>query len=153
MAVPPLEAQLFVPVARHFQDRGYRVAREVDVNGRFADIVALGDDLVAAAATAGSKAETTGDLVAVELKLTDWRGALRQAMAYQVGVERSYVGLPLDTAMTVLRRRNAYEAEGVGLLAVHPPDGSVRELIPARRSPRHLPFLADRLREGFVRLA
>ena len=137
MAVPPLESALFPPVARHFRERGYAIQAEVDVNGRYADVLALGPE----------------GLVAVELKLTDWKGALRQAVAYQVGVERSYVGLPLDTAMTVLRKRSAYETEGVGLLAVHPPDGSVRELIPARPSARHLPFMADRLRAGFVRIA
>ena len=133
MAVPPLESALLAPVARHFAEQGYSLRAEVPVNGRFADLLALKGD----------------DLVAVELKLTDWRGALRQAVAYQVGADRSYVALPLDTAMTVLRRRSAFEEARVGLLAVHPPDGSVRQLLPSDRSARHLPFQADGLRRLF----
>lgn len=137
MAVPAREAHLLEPVAAHLERRGFDLLAEVDVNGRIADLVGFGPE----------------GLIAVELKLTDWRGALRQAMAYQVGVERSYVALPLDTAMTVVRRASGFEAEGVGLLAVHPPDASVREILPARPSARHLPFVADRLRTLFRTLA
>ena len=130
MAVPALESELAQPVGRYFATLGYDAFYEVYFNGRIADVIAL-------------KGE---ELVAVELKLRDYRTAHRQAMAYQVGCHRSYVGVPLETALLALRKaRHAFEASGTGILAV---DGAgVREVLPARlHENRHLPFMADALR-------
>lgn len=144
MRVPRLEAELAPPVARHFQRAGYRVWLEVPFNGRIADVIAIKDE----------------EVVAVELKLTNFREAHRQAMAYQVGCHRSFVGLPLPIALDALRRhRHAFETAGTGLMAINMPyalDGEseaaaarradVRELLPARtHEGRFLPFLADAL--------
>lgn len=127
-----LERDLCAPVARHLQAQGYRTFEEVYFNGRIADIIAVKDD----------------EVVAVELKLADYRTAHRQAVAYQVGCHRSYVGLPLDAALRCLRKhRRAFEQSGAGLLAVRMPEGIVTELLPARHhEQRFLPFLADALR-------
>lgn len=133
MATPAfLERDLAPPVTRHLQAQGYRTFEEVYFNGRIADIVAL-------------KGE---EVVAVELKLADYRTAHRQAVAYQVGCHRAYVGLPLEAALRCLRRhRSAFDESGAGLLAVHMPEGIVSELLPARHHERRfLPFLADALR-------
>ena len=149
MRAPYLERALTAPVARHLRGQGYRTFEEVYFNGRIADIVALKDE----------------EVVAVELKLRDFRQAHRQAVAYQVGCHRSYVGLPLERALECLRRhRHEFETSGAGLLAVRMPDsavrggarpravvsddaGDVRELLPARHHEgRFLPFLADALR-------
>ena len=130
MAVPSLERELAEPVGRHLMDLGYDVWYEVYFNGRIADVIAL-------------KGE---EVVAVELKLRDYRTAHRQAMAYQVGCHRSFIGVPLETALLALRKdRSSFETSGTGILAV---DGdSVREMIPARlHENRHLPFMADALR-------
>lgn len=131
MVVPALESQLAEPVGRHLMDQGYDVWFEVSFNGRIADVIALRDE----------------EVVAVELKLRDHRTAHRQAMAYQVGCQRSYIGVPLETALLALRRdRSAFEASGTGILAVEGAD--VREVLPARfHEARHLPFLADALRK------
>lgn len=133
MSVPRLERELAPPVARHFLSQGYEVWEEVPFNGRIADLVAVRDE----------------EVVAVELKLTDYRMAQRQALAYQVGAHRSYVGLPLEVALRALRRhRHAFEQSGTGLLAVsldHAPQ--TRELLPARtHEARFLPFLAEALK-------
>lgn len=136
--MPRLERELAAPVGRHFEVQGYETFFEVYFNGRIADVIAVKDD----------------EVVAVELKLRDVRTAQRQALAYQVGCHRSYVGLPLETALAAMRRhRHTFETSGTGLLAVHitPADATqpmVRELIPARtHEGRFLPFLADRLSE------
>lgn len=131
MIVPRLEAELAPPVAAHFHERGYNVWLEVPFNGRIADVIAVKGD----------------EVVAVELKLRDYRQALRQAMAYQVGCHRSFVGLPLPVALDCLRRHgHALRHSGAGLLAVNMPGGDVRELAPARtHEGRFLPFLADAL--------
>jgi len=130
VVVPALESELAEPVGRYLATQGYDAFYEVYFNGRIADVIALKGD----------------EVVAVELKLRDYRTAHRQAMAYQVGCHRSFVGVPLETALLALRKdRHAFEASGTGILAV---DGaSVREVLPARlHENRHLPFMADALR-------
>lgn len=128
--IPALERELAPPVGRFLEGQGYESFFEVYFNGRIADVIALKDE----------------EVVAVELKLRDYRQAHRQAMAYQVGCHRSFVGLPLETALSALRRdRHAFAASGTGVLAVEGDD--VRELLPARlHENRHLPFLADALK-------
>lgn len=128
--IPALERELAPPVGRFLQEQGYESFFEVHFNGRVADVIALKDE----------------EVVAVELKLRDYRTAHRQAIAYQVGCHRSYVGLPLETALAALRRdRHAFVASGTGVLAVERDE--VRELLPARlHENRHLPFLADALK-------
>ncbi len=126
-----LEAQLAPPVAAWLEAAGYRVRTEVPIVGRWADLV-------------GARAD---ELVAVELKLRDWREALRQATAYQVGADRAWVAMPLAAASRAYRERWRFVAEGVGLLAVDD-QGGVRVPIAAGASPRFLPFV----REGVLRL-
>jgi len=130
VVVPALESELAEPVGRFLEAQGYDVSYEVHFNGRIADVIGVKGD----------------EVVAVELKLRDWRTAHRQAMAYQVGCQRSYIGVPLETALLALRRdRHAFETSGTGVLAVD--GGSVREIVPARlHANRHLPFMADALR-------
>ena len=122
--MPLRERDLAGPVASHFEARGYRVFGEVNIAGRWADLVALG----------------RGEVVAVELKLRSWRDALRQATAYQLGADRAYVAMPLTRVQDMWGRRHPLELEGIGLLAV---DGrcGVRDAMPARRSPRLFPPL------------
>ncbi|HWG91949.1 MAG TPA: hypothetical protein VNZ52_13950 [Candidatus Thermoplasmatota archaeon] len=128
--IPPLESHLLDPVARHFADQGYAVAAEMYYNHRLADVVAVKD----------------GRVIAVELKLRAWKGALKQATAYQVTAHESYVALPLVVALPLLRRPSHFLKEGVGLLGVNHPHGDVRCLIPAGENKRLLPFAAERIR-------
>ena len=132
--MPPLERDLAGPVAGHFEALGYRVFAEVEIAGRWADLVAIGPEVVA-----------------VELKLHAWREALRQATAYQLGADRSYVALPLARAREAHRARFSFEREGIGLLAVDG-EGRVRTVLPAEPSPRRMPALTDGLREGLEEL-
>lgn len=110
----------------HFVHDGYTVRHEVPLHGRVADVLAQRGD----------------ELVAVELKLEDWREALAQAMHYQLAATRAYIGMPLDQAILPLRQRSRLERQGIGLLAVHPL-GEVRTLLEARESVRRLPFLTQ----------
>ena len=126
--MPLLERDLSAPVAGHLESLGYRVFAEVDIAGRWADLVGIG-----------------ADVVAVELKLRAWREAVRQATAYQLAADRAYVALPLRAAQRAHRGRFAFEREGIGLLAVDP-GGSVRTVIPAGPSPRQMPSLTAGVR-------
>lgn len=121
-----LEAELAAPVTAWLAEAGYRVEAEVAILGRRADLLGRRD----------------ASLVAVELKLQDWQGALRQATAYQLAADRVWVAMPLAAASAAFRQRWRFEAEGVGLLAVDD-EGEVRAPIPAGASPRLLPYLRD----------
>jgi hypothetical protein len=133
--IPRLERELAAPVAGHFQAQGYTTVLEVYFNHRIADVIAVRGE----------------EVVAVELKLRDFRGAHRQAIAYQVGCHRSYLGLPLPVALDCLRRHgHALATSGTGLLAINMPQGDVRELAPARlHEGRFLPFLAAALQNRY----
>jgi len=113
---------------------GYAVLHEVPVNGRYADLLAGRDE----------------QLVAVELKLADWKEALAQAMHYQLAAQRSYVALPLAKTHAPLRARSRFERQGVGVLGVAPA-GDVRLLLDARENERRLPFLTHGVLDGWFR--
>ncbi|HYM40808.1 MAG TPA: hypothetical protein VEY12_11840 [Thermoplasmata archaeon] len=123
-----LEAELTAPVTAWLAGTGHRVVSEVPILGRRADLIGARD----------------GSLVAIELKLRDWRKALRQAIAYQLAADRAWVAMPLAAASSAYRERWRFEADGVGLLAVDD-RGVVRAPIPAGPSPRLLPFLRQRI--------
>ncbi len=123
------EEELRAPVAGYLQGKGNVVHHEVAINGRIADVVASGSDLVA-----------------VELKLTDWKKGLRQAMSYQLACTRSYLCLPFERALKMTYKAYYFEREGVGVLGCLQGDGEVRVVIESRPSPRLLPFMASSLR-------
>ncbi|OGS51012.1 MAG: hypothetical protein A3K65_01395 [Euryarchaeota archaeon RBG_16_68_12] len=127
--MPLRERDLLPPVAAHFLGLGYEVFEEVEIAGRWADLVATGAE----------------DVVAVELKMQAWRTAVRQAMAYQLGADHSYVALPLWRAQEAYRSRHAFEREGIGMLAVDP-RGAVRTILRAAASPRQMPLLNEDIR-------
>lgn len=133
---PPAEEALRAPVARYLAAQGYAVHHEVRFNGRIADVLGVQGD----------------DVVAVELKLSDWRGAHVQAKAYQVGARRTFVALPLHRIPRIERRGGLerFHASGVGLLGVPWPQGDVRCVLDARSSDRTLPFLAHALQRGAI---
>ena len=110
------------------ESEGYRVEVEVPILGRRADLIGTSDTA----------------LVAIELKLRDWREALRQAVAYQLAADRVFVAMPLEGATTAYRERWRFQAERVGLLAVDD-RGNVRIPVPASPSPRLLPYLRERI--------
>jgi len=126
------ESELLPPLVRHFTSRGYRAIPEVAVANRRADLVAISED----------------GLIAVELKVSHWRQALRQAVAYQLWAPLAYVALPFPRALLVSRHRDRFAAEGVGLLAVL--DEDVRTFFPAGPSPRLFPALTDLVRRRLL---
>ncbi len=145
---PREEEDLRAPVRAFLEDEGYTVRDEVWINGRIADLFAYrGDD----------------EPVAVELKLTNWKKATRQAEAYQLGAVYSYIALPVIHVPRILRQAGALRSRNVGLLGVAPGTGDgfrkasedppgeepgepdVRELIEPGPSERFLPFLARKI--------
>lgn len=126
------ETELVEPVAAWLEASGFDVRVEVPILGRRADIL-------------GSRAD---GVTAVELKMHDWRGALRQALAYQLAADRAWVAMPLAAASRAYRNRWKFQAEKVGLLAIDD-SGYVRAPIPAGDSPRLLPFLQTKILDSW----
>ena len=125
-----LESDLLEPVSTWLHAAGFDVFGEVPILRHRADVVGLRGDGV----------------TAIEMKLYKWDQALRQAIAYQLAADWAWVAMPLSSASRAFRQRWRFEAERVGLLAVDE-SGGVRAPIPARPSPRLLPFVQQRVLE------
>lgn len=112
------EKAMKAPVARFLRDHGYDTLYEVPVGSRRVDV-------------AGWKGEMRS-LVAVELKISKWVDALRQANFYAHWSDAAYVALPVERAAAALAERDLFDASGVGLLTIERNQCDVR-IHPRRR--------------------
>lgn len=80
---------------------------------------------------------------AVELKLYDWRKALRQAAIYQLCSDFSYVALPSTTVPKV--QLDQFRQAGIGILSIGV-TGDVSIFLKARRSTEQREFYLDSFR-------
>ncbi len=122
---------LIEPLTAYFETRGYSVKLEVPVYRNRADMVAYNDD----------------ELIAIELKLKNWKRALRQASYYQLGTDYSYIAMPFNEAFEVHKRSKILKRERVGLLAVILNNYEVRELIKPEPSVKKLDYIAKHIRQ------
>jgi len=122
-----IEEDLRPIVDHYFRGRGFRTYSEVFLLERWIDLLAVRDEVVA-----------------VELKIRDWRQAVKQATMYQLAADYTFVAMPWANAFTANRHRGAFEDDGVGLLAVR--GDAVRVLLDPQPSLRRLPWLAEDLR-------
>jgi len=131
---PPklLEVDLIIPISQYFQDKGYSIDLEIPVYRNRADMMAY----------------TETELVAVELKLRNWKRALRQASYYQLGADYSYIAMPFNEAFEVHKKRKILKRERVGLLAVIMDSYEVRELVQPKPSAKKLEFIEGKIRKS-----
>jgi hypothetical protein len=131
---PPklLEVDLFEPISQYFQDKGYSIDFEVPVYRNRADMMAY----------------TETELIAVELKLKNWKRAIRQASYYQLGADYSYIAMPFNEAFEVHKKHKMLNRERVGLLAVIMDSYEVRELIHPKPSVKKLEFIESKIRKN-----
>lgn len=86
--------------------RHYNIAlNQVYVAGKRIDIVLKAD---------GDK------LIAIEVKIKDWKTALRQANLNQFAVDKSYVALCSKHAMPAIKNISMFASNGVGLMIINP---------------------------------
>jgi hypothetical protein len=118
-----LELELTKPVSNYFQNRGYVVKREVKIGYHKADIVAFKEE----------------NVVAIELKLRDWKKAIIQAKNYQLGTDYVYIAVPLMKSFNILKKaKHKLEEAGIGLLVVNEKTCKVVKLIDAKKSERKM---------------
>jgi hypothetical protein len=121
MSTVESEAQLARPVLEFLKALGCdKLQTEVALVDRDVDVFAI-------------RSGRQGRSYAVELKLHDWRKALRQAAIYQLCADYCYVAMPNQTADRI--ERKGFRQAGVGLLSVDFGSNKVRVVCAARRSP------------------
>ena len=114
-----LELELVKPVSDYFKKQGYIVRYEVRIGFCRADAVAFKKDIV----------------VAIELKLCDWKKAIVQAKNYQLGCDFVYVAVPLWKSYNILRKAEFFlKKEGIGFLVINEKTYDVCKIIDAKRS-------------------
>jgi len=89
----------------------------------------------------GVKYERPRTTYAVELKLTDWRKALRQAAIYQLCCDYSYIALPSRSLFSI--DPVPFKESGVGLLVVRP-DNAVGRIIEPQKSTEQRSFYSNK---------
>ena len=114
-----LELELIKPVSDYFKNQGYLVKHEIRIGFCRADLIGFKDDKV----------------VAVELKLKDWKKAIVQAKNYQLGADFVFLAVPLSRVYSIIRKAEYHlKKEGIGLLVVKENNRDVRKIIDAKPS-------------------
>ena len=114
-----LELELFKPVCDYFKKQGYKVKGEVKIGFCRADLVAF----------------KGGEVIAVELKLRNWKQAIIQAKNYQFGSDYVYIAAPLFRSYNILRKaEHNFKKEGIGLLVVNEKTSIVAKIIEPKLS-------------------
>ena len=118
-----LELELIKPVSDYFKKHGYKVRYEVKIGFCRADIVAFKGEKV----------------IAVELKISDWKKAIIQAKNYQLGCDYVYLAVPLLRVYNILRKAEVLlKKDGIGLLVINEKTCEVSKIINAKRSNKQL---------------
>ncbi len=125
------EVDLIKPLSDYFQSLGYSIELEVPIYRNRADMVAYNDN----------------ELIAAELKLKNWKRALRQAAYYQLGADVTYIAMPFSEAFEVYKKKKMLKRERVGLLAVIMDNHEVRELIKPEPSVKKLDYIEKHIRQ------
>jgi len=97
------ESRLYQPVKRYLDGR-FIIGKEVKIGSKIVDVFAISRD--------------KGECVAVELKVSDWKKALRQAATYQVFADFCYVALHHSATARAMKHEAIFKELGVGLLSV-----------------------------------
>lgn len=109
------EEQMGDPIISFVQREGYSVFPQIPLFIGKIDFVGINED---------------AECLVIESKVKDWRKALKQALRYGYGAEKTYIALPTPTARNVARKyREMFENYDVGLIEI---SKEVNILIPCR---------------------
>jgi len=120
-------------LTRHFRT-GHQVLLELKVGSKIADMVLFDDELK--------------NIIVIELKVSKWKDALRQAVIHQLWATESYVALSRKHINGALMNRRIFETFGVGMISV---DGFSKVEISAKRSPYRKPRYLETARIEIAR--
>ena len=112
------ESELYKPVMRYFKNKSFTSQKvEAEFFERRIDLYAFSKKL--------------NKSVAVELKLSNWKKALNQALIYQLCSDYVYLAMPV-AAMNAIEVTKI-KSYGVGIIAVYE-SGFCKRILPARKS-------------------
>ena len=118
-----LELELIKPVSDYLIKKGYNVRHEIKIGFHRADLVGFKDS----------------EVVAVELKLSDWKKAIIQANNYMLGADYVYLAVPLFKSYNILRKAEYFlKKEGIGLLIINEKTSKVSEIIKPSKSSKKI---------------
>ena len=126
-----IEKDLVVPLEKYFTKKGFKTELEVPIYRNRIDMVAYDESI----------------LISIELKIKKWKRALKQASYYQLGSDFTFVAMPLYESYKAYWNKFRFEKKGVGILAVNPKDGTIRELLKAKESSCKVNFIEEKMRE------
>ena len=115
------EHELIYPITCFLQEKGFHVRQEIQIGFCRADLVGFKHNCV----------------IAVELKLQNWKKAVIQTKNYVLGADYVYIAVPLMRSYTILRKAETLlKKEGIGLLTVNEKTCAVHVLIEAKKQYR-----------------
>lgn len=117
-----LEIELFPVVEHYYQREGYNTEREVPMRNKVIDIVCQNNE----------------EIIAIEVKVRNWRKALRQAIIYQLCANRTYVALYHKYSSSV--KSHFFLRYGVGLIEI---DGYIDIKIESKKNVAINPFYQE----------
>ena len=116
-----LEIELIKPIENFLKKEGYHIKREVKIGFCRADIVGFKKDKV----------------LSVELKLNNWKKAIKQAKNYQLGSDFVYICFPQQKIHNILRKAELTLIKyGIGLLSINEKTSKVNVILKAKKSKR-----------------
>jgi len=98
------EKTLTTRLAKYFESQEYKVYKEVRIPAkppRYIDLLAI-----------------NGKMVAVEVKVSDWKTALRQANIYTLIADKVYIGIWKEKEKAVIKNLSLLEHFGIGLITI-----------------------------------
>ncbi len=101
-------------LAKYFSSCDYQVKKQVSFTQKRIDIVVRGNDKT----------------WAIEVKINDWKGALRQAFQNKIACDLSYVAIWHKYSHRALNNKEVFESMGIGLIVVNSDYSASIELDP-----------------------
>lgn len=118
-----LELELIKPVYDYLKKQGYNVYKEAKIGFHRADLLGFKGD----------------EVVAVELKLTEWKKAIVQVKNYMFGADYVYLAVPLFKSYNILRKAEYFfKKEGIGFLIINEKTSNVSEIIKPLKSKKKI---------------
>ena len=123
---PIRELELQKICGQYFRQKGFLTQEEVPFLLKVADLLCFHQE--------------TGECIAVEVKIRNWRKALTQALVYQMMADRVYIALSNKYVKAV--DCNILAKNAVGLISIGI-DGAVSLILETDLSPRRLPYFTS----------
>ncbi|MGB2798287.1 MAG: hypothetical protein WBC82_00315 [Dehalococcoidia bacterium] len=122
------EAKLQGYCATYFNKQGFLTREEVPFLFKVADLFCFNEE--------------TGECIAVEVKIKNWREALEQALVYQMMADKVYIALYEDNIKAV--DCGLLTSKSIGLLRVNG-SGKIAVILEAFSSPRRMPHFVSKV--------